>query len=56
MLHSNFTQQHVFIVGEGSLFDDGITQLLAHGTNLVVSRAIYSDGSCFSEYDQAGPA
>lgn len=43
MLNSNFTQQHVFIVGEGTLFDDGITHLLTTKTNSLVSRAVYSD-------------
>ena len=43
MLTSNFTQQSVFIVGEGSLLDDGITQLLTTKTNSLVSRAVYSD-------------
>ena len=43
MLTSNFTQQSVFIVGEGSLLDDGITQLVATKTNSLVSRAVYSD-------------
>lgn len=43
MLTSNFTQQSVFIVGEGSLLDDGVTQLLTTKTNSLVSRAIHSD-------------
>lgn len=43
MLTSNFTQQSVFVVGESSLLDDGITQLLTTRTNSLVSRAVYSD-------------
>ena len=43
MLQSDVAQQRVFIVGDGSLFDEGVTQLLADDANLVVSRAIYSD-------------
>ena len=43
MLNSNFTQQSVFVVGESSLLDDGITQLLTTRTNSLVSRAVYSD-------------
>ena len=43
MLNSSPTQNRVFIVGECVLFDDGITQLLEHKTNSLVSRAIYSD-------------
>ena len=47
MLQSNFTQERVFIVGDGSLFDEGITHLLTHGTNLLVSHATYSDDLAF---------
>jgi hypothetical protein len=43
MLQSNFVQQRVFIVGDGSLFDEGITHLLTHETNFLVSHATYSD-------------
>ena len=43
MLNSSSTQQRVFIVGEGALLDDGITQLLEHKTNSLVSRAVHSD-------------
>ena len=43
MLNSTTTQKRVFIVGEGALLDDGITQLLEHKTNSLVSRAVYSD-------------
>jgi hypothetical protein len=38
MSDSNFTHQSVFIVGGDSLFDEGITHLLAQQTDLLVSR------------------
>jgi hypothetical protein len=47
MLSSDFTQQRACIVGEGSLFDDGITQLLTQKTNLLVSHAISPDDLAF---------
>ena len=55
MSQSSFTQQRVFIVGDGSLFDEGIMQLLTHGTNLFVSHTIYSDDLTFlniNEWDR----
>ena len=47
MLDSNFTQQRVFIVGEDLLFDEGVTHLLAQRTDLLVSRAKFSDEIVF---------
>jgi len=47
MLQSDFTQQRVFIVGDGSLFDEGITHLLAYETDLLVSHATYSKDLAF---------
>jgi len=47
MPDSNLTQQRVVIVGEGSLFDDGITQLLTQRTNLLISHTIFSDKVAF---------
>ena len=47
MSDSNFTQQHVFIVGEDSLFDEGITNLLAQQTDLLLSHAKFSDERVF---------
>ena len=47
MSDSNFTQQHVIIVGEDSLFDEGVTNLLAQQTDLLLSRAIFSDERVF---------
>ena len=43
MLELNSTQQRVFIVGDGSLFDSAVTRLVTYGANLIVSHAIYSD-------------
>jgi hypothetical protein len=47
MSDPNFTQQHVIIVGEDSLFDEGVTNLLAQQTDLLLSRAIFSDERVF---------
>ncbi len=47
MSQSKLTQQRVFIVGNGSLFDDGVTRLLAHKTNLSVSRVTYFNDLAF---------
>ena len=49
MPYSNFTQQRVFIVGTGSLLDEGITHLLTLVTDLQVSYAKYSDDFAFLE-------
>ena len=43
MLQSNSTQKRVFIVGNDSLFDEGVMQLLTQQTNFLVSRAKFSD-------------
>ena len=43
-MDSIYTQQHVLVVGDGSLFHESVTSLLTtHGTDLFVSYAIYSD-------------
>jgi hypothetical protein len=47
MSDSNFTQQHVFIVGEDSLFDEGVTNLLAQQTDLLLTHAKFSDEHVF---------
>ena len=47
MLQSNLTERRVFVVGNGSLFDEGVIHLLTHETDLIVSRAIYSDNLAF---------
>jgi hypothetical protein len=47
MSDSNFTQQHVFIVGEDSLFDEGVTNLLAQQTDLLLTHAKFSDERVF---------
>lgn len=46
-LDLNMPQKRVFIVGNGSLFDEGITELLARGTSLRVSHMVYSDDIAF---------
>lgn len=45
MLHSNSQTQRVFIVGDNSLFEEGITKLLACGSDLSVSGAKYTNDS-----------
>jgi len=47
VLPSKTSQEHVFLVGEGLLFDESIVELLTLETNLLVSRAIYSDNLAF---------
>ena len=39
--------QQVFIVGDGSIFDSAVTQLVTYGTDLRVSHALYSDPPTF---------
>ncbi len=43
MLHSNLSTKRAFIVGDGSLFEEGVTNLLTLGTDILVSRAKYTD-------------
>lgn len=52
MLDWKSAQQRVFIVGDGSLFDSGITQLVTRGTDLQVSHAVYSDPPTFLDLSQ----
>jgi hypothetical protein len=47
MSYSNFTQQSVLIVGDGTLFDEFVTQKLTHGANLFVSHTTYSGDLAF---------
>ena len=47
MLNSNFDQQRVFVVGEDSLFEEGVTYLLAERTDYLVSKAKFSDELIF---------
>lgn len=47
MPDSYLPQQRVVIVGDGSLFDDGLTKLLAQRTNLLISHTIFSDQVAF---------
>jgi DNA-binding NarL/FixJ family response regulator len=48
----NQTTKRVMIVGSGSLFDEGLMQLLADKTSLEVSRLAYSTDSAFLQYFQ----
>jgi DNA-binding NarL/FixJ family response regulator len=43
MLNSNLSTKRVFIVGDGSLFEEGITHLLTLGTDILVSGAKYTN-------------
>jgi hypothetical protein len=47
MLDLNITKKRLFIVGEGSVFDEGIAELLTRGSHLMVSHIIYSDDITF---------
>ena len=47
MLRSNFTQQRVLIVGDGSLFESCVTYVLTDDTDFVVTRQTYSDDLVF---------
>ena len=49
MLDSNFTQQRVFIVGDDSLFDEGVTDMLAQRTDFLVSHVTFSDDFAFMD-------
>lgn len=44
---SNLSSRRVFIVGDNSLFEEGIAQLLAFGTDLSVSNTKYTDDPAF---------
>jgi hypothetical protein len=47
MLPSEFSQQHILIIGDGSIFDEGVTNLMAQGVNMPVSHVTYSDDLVF---------
>ena len=47
MLDSISIQQRIFIVGDGSLFDEGLTELVSYGTTLRVSHVVYSNEIAF---------
>lgn len=49
MLHSNLLTQHVFIVGSGSMFEDGITRLLIYKTGLQISVTKYINDLWFMD-------
>jgi hypothetical protein len=48
-LQTNFSQQKIFVVGDGSVFDEGVSHLLKNKTDLLVSHAIYSEDLSFLE-------
>jgi hypothetical protein len=50
MLQPDYTQQRVFVIGEGSLFDEGVTHMLSQRPNLLVSRLIFRGGLGFLNY------
>jgi hypothetical protein len=52
MLDLKSTQPWVFIVGDGSLFDSGVTQLVTHGTDLQVSHTVCSYPPAFLDLPQ----
>jgi hypothetical protein len=43
MLDLNLKQQRIFIVGNGSLFDEGLAKLVRFNTTLRVSHIVYSN-------------
>jgi len=47
MLHLNLPSRRVFIVGDNTLFEEGITKLLAYGTDLSVTGKKYTDDPAF---------
>lgn len=47
MLDSTLIQKQVFIVGDGSLFDEGLARLLTRAASLTVSHVVYSDEIAF---------
>lgn len=49
MLQSNLSTKRVFIVGDGSLFEEGITHLLSFGTDIFVSGAKYTNDPALLE-------
>jgi hypothetical protein len=52
MLVSSSIPQRIFIVGHGSLFDEGMTNLLTQDTSLMVSHIVYSDAVAFQNMIQ----
>lgn len=50
----NATHKHVFIVGNGSLFDEGIAELLTRDSHLMVSHIIYPEDGTFLEVIKRG--
>ena len=50
MLQTQPITQHVFIVGDNTLFEECITQLLTHDTGLQVSSVKYTNELAFLEH------
>lgn len=47
MLNTNFTPRQVLIVGDGSMFDKSVTQVLTQDTHMNVTHTIYSEALAF---------
>jgi DNA-binding NarL/FixJ family response regulator len=47
MFDATISSQRVFIVGDKSLFDEGLSNLLTFETNLLISGSGYNDESTF---------
>jgi hypothetical protein len=50
MLQPDYTQQRVFVIGEGSLFDEGVKHMLSQRPDLLVSSLIFGGGLGFLNY------
>lgn len=46
-MESNFNQKRLLVIGDGSIFDEGVTQLLEQDTKMLVSHLIYSADLAF---------
>jgi hypothetical protein len=44
---SNFNPKRLLIIGDGSIFDEGVTQMLQQDANMLISHPIYSDDLAF---------
>ena len=47
MLNSNLAQQHVVVIGDGSMLSESVTQILEQETDILVSSATYSGNPAF---------
>ena len=56
MLNQNLPSQRIIIVGDGSMFEEGLSRLLTFNTDLQVSGSGYKDDSSFLEdFTQSQP-